>query len=152
MSPILIITLIAVVLAVASLLRVAYVLIVIGTDVHATGPWKRPMRQRSHTRLPSDFRGLWSLLGPRSLDNYPGSWEAAVRRLDRVEESLTGSVAPKIDVPVEPSQGWLIERVADLEALLEPSRQGTPPTLPARHHQSLSELRSPSEADERPSE
>ena len=149
MTPLFIITMVSVGLAVMALLRLAYVLIIIGTDVHATGPWKRPVRPRPHTRLPSDFRGLWSLLGPRSLENYPGSWEAAVRRLDRVEESLTGSVAPKVDIPPEPSQGWLSERVAGLETLLEPNRRANPPTMPTPA-KPLIDLRNVSGDEERP--
>ncbi|MDH3678676.1 MAG: hypothetical protein OEV40_01875 [Acidimicrobiia bacterium] len=119
MTPVAAVTIFALVVAVAALARAGYVLLHIGSDVHAAGPWTRPHQEPPRTRLPADLGGLWSLFGLDSLQRYPGSWEAAVRRLDTIEESLTGRPANRSEAPIEPSEEWLHHRVAELEALID---------------------------------
>lgn len=124
------ITIAALVVVVAALARAGYVLLHIGSDVHAAGPWNRPHPDPPRTRLPADLGGLWSLFGERSLHRYPGSWEAAVRRLDTIEEGLTGRPADPSDAPLGPSADWLHRRVAELEALIDTNPAPPPVRLP----------------------
>lgn len=117
------VTIVALVVAAALLIRTALVWIDIGADLGGVGPWRRPRPERGRTRLPADFIGLWSLFGSRSIETYDGSWEAAVRRLDRLEESLTGRPR-STDGTVERSSAWLARRVGELEAVVGISPPG----------------------------
>ncbi|MGF1597850.1 MAG: hypothetical protein ACFCVK_13115 [Acidimicrobiales bacterium] len=105
----------------------------IGIDADGFGPWRRPPPTRPPTRLPADFVALWSLLGERSLRTYAGSWEAAVRRVDRLEVHLrhrrgpaAGCTPKPSPAPADYSPGWLDSRVDRLEQLAGAHPVGRP--------------------------
>lgn len=124
MSPFEIGLAVAGVVCLAGLVRAGLVLANIGSDSHAFGPWDRPEPKQPSSRLPADFIALWSLFGERSMQDYAGSWEAAVMRLDRLEahlqefsqdqrqSDLTAGPAPE-----RYSATWLARRVDELVAL-----------------------------------
>jgi hypothetical protein len=101
-----------------------YVLFDIGSDGLGAGPWHRPQPSQPHSRLPSDFVGLWSLFGSKSIDVLAGSRESAVRRLARLEANIRG-LHPDADgltgssrVPTASiDQVWLVRRLDELEIL-----------------------------------
>lgn len=148
MSFVLAVTIAVTVAALAALLWLGYTLADIGSDTHAFGPWNRPEAPKRHTRLPADFIALWSLFGEKSIQTYAGSWEAAVRRLSRLEVFLddrrhidaidrlhpeSSTVADTLD-PTAPdtySPEWVVDRIVHLEmlaGLLEPGETHEPPT------------------------
>lgn len=134
MSLVAVATLAATVAGAAAFVWTVYLLLDVGSDSHAAGPWRRPEPTRRPTRLPADFVGLWSLFGQRSMRDYAGSWEAAVSRLDRLEASLleaqagNGDRSTRHTVPpphparssrraADPAEEWLHRRLDRLEAL-----------------------------------
>lgn len=119
MSPVAIATIVACVFALIALVRAMLVFLKIGSDVHGVGPWNRPRRTPPRTRLPADLRSLWALFGLRSLARYPGSWEAASKRLERIEETIVGRPIPETRIPEQPSGAWLNDRVGRLETMLD---------------------------------
>jgi hypothetical protein len=152
MTPLAAVTIGAAGLGLVAFIRTVYVLLEIGSDSFAAGPWRRPEPTRRPTRLPADFIGLWSLFGQRSMRDYAGSWEAAVSRLDRLEASLLedqperANQAPSASPVPPPSAGrsrrrvedpaeeWLHRRLDRLESLAGLS-------TPASLHDSASERR-----------
>lgn len=120
-------TAIAAVAAVATVVWTLSVLFDIGSDGLGAGPWQRPEARPTHSRLPADFIGLWSLFGSRSIDALAGSRESAVRRLARLEANLRGQRmeadggGPMPSGPTGGGEsfepGWLERRLDDLEIL-----------------------------------
>ena len=124
MSPFEIVLALAGLVCLAGLVRAAMVLANIGSDSHAFGPWDRPEPTRPNSRLPADFIALWSLFGERSMQDYAGSWEAAVMRLDRLEAHLNefSQDQRRVDLAAGPapehySPTWLAHRIDELVAL-----------------------------------